>query len=398
MEIISKSYLSVSTTLNGIIKLFEYVGFNVTLCAPTGRAAKHMSDVCGKEAKTIHRLLEVEMAKENAFVKNEQNPIKTDVIIIDEMSMVDIRLFEALLRAIPVTARLIMVGDSDQLPSVGPGNVFCDIIRSGKINTVFLNEIFRQATKSKIITNAHRINRGEYPLLENSDDFFFIKKSTADSVSDAVCTLVSDRIPQKYGKNVLDGIQVIIPTKKTQTGTQAINERLRELVNKPSPDKTEVTVKNRSYRVGDKVMQVKNNYDITCRRKNGLYEMGVYNGDIGVIESIDARQKQLCVAFDDRTAFYDFSDIDQLEQAYAVTVHKSQGSEFDIVVLVVSDITPLLQYRNLLYTAVTRAKQVLIIVGNEQVIEKMVDNNKHTSRYSGFKYMLTKHFNNLEKE
>lgn len=381
-----------TTTLNGIIRLYENLNFNITLCAPTGRAAKRLSDVCGREAKTIHRLLEVEPGRDGNYVKNEANPLKTDVVIIDEMSMVDIRLFEALLRATPSNARLVMVGDADQLPSVGAGNVFSDIIRSEKIETVFLNEIFRQASESKIITNAHRINKGEHPELTNSDDFFFVKKSSQEAVTDAVCALAAERIPQKYGKTVLNGIQIITPTKKTATGTQNINALLREMVNPPKDDKSEVTVKNRSYRVGDKVMQIKNNYDIICKKNNGSYETGVFNGDIGVIQKIDTREKQIYVSFDDKTAIYEFSDAEQLESAYAITVHKSQGSEFDIVVLVISDMTPLLQYRNLLYTAVTRAKQLLMIVGNEQVISKMVDNNKRTNRYSGLKFMLCGHF------
>ncbi len=381
-----------TTTLNGIIKLFDRAGLTVTLCAPTGRAAKRLSDVCGREAKTIHRLLEVDMAKENTFVKNESNPIKTDVIIIDEMSMVDIRLFEALLRALLPTTRLIMVGDADQLPSVGAGNVFWDIIRSEKIHTVFLNEIFRQASESKIITNAHKINRGISPDLTNSSDFFFIKKSSIESVTDAVCTLTSERIPQKYGITALSGLQVIVPTKKTPTGTQVINSLLRELINNKDDSKIEVTVKNRLYRCGDKVMQIKNNYDITCKKNDGTYEQGVFNGDIGVITYIDIKNKQAYVDFDDRTAYYDFNELEQLELAYAVTVHKSQGSEFDVVLLVITDMTPLLQYRNLLYTAVTRAKKLLIIVGNEQVIYNMVNNSKRTNRYSGLKYLISKHF------
>ena len=381
-----------TTTLNGIISLYENLGFTLTLCAPTGRAAKRLADVSGRETKTIHRLLEVDNTKENAFIKNESNPIKSDVIIVDEMSMVDIRLFEALLRATQPTTRFIMVGDADQLPSVGAGNVFSDIIKCERIPTVFLNEVFRQATQSKIITNAHMINKGEKPDLENSEDFFFVKKSTPEAVTDAVCTLASQRIPQKYAKTVLSGLQIITPTKKTPTGTQNINNVLREMVNPSKEGKTEVTVKNRNYRVGDKVMQIKNNYDIICRKSNGSYETGVYNGDIGVIEKIDARERQIYVAFDDKTAIYEFSDVDQLEFAYAITVHKSQGSEFDAVVLVISDMTPLLQFRNLLYTAVTRAKQLLIIVGNEQVLNSMVNNNKRTNRYSGLKYMLTGHF------
>ena len=381
-----------TTTLNGIIKLFEGLGLVVSLCAPTGRAAKRLSDVCGKEAKTIHRLLEVDVGKDNMFVKNESNPLKSDVIIIDEMSMVDIRLFESLLRALLPRVRLIMVGDADQLPSVGAGNVFLDIIRSEKIHTVFLNEVFRQASSSKIVTNAHMINRGELPDLRNSDDFFFVKKSSIDSVNEAVSALVSERIPHKYGKTVLSGLQVIIPTKKSPTGTQAVNAMLRELVNKAEKSKPEVQIKNRIYRLGDKVMQIKNNYDITCRKNDGNYESGVFNGDIGVISLIDAKNRRLHVEFDDRVAYYDYSDADQLELAYAVTVHKSQGSEFDVVLLVISDMTPLLQYRNLLYTAVTRAKQLLIVVGNEQVVYNMVNNNKRNNRYSGLKHMIIKLF------
>jgi len=381
-----------TTTLNGIIKLFESLGMTVTLCAPTGRAAKRLGDVCGKEAKTIHRLLEVEMGKDNTFVKNESNPIKTDVVIIDEMSMVDIRLFESLLRAMTAQTRLILVGDADQLPSVGAGNVFLDIIRSEKIHTVFLNEIFRQASASQIITNAHKINRGEMPELSNADDFFFIKKSSIEAVSSAVVTMVSDRIPQKYGKTATSGVQVIIPTKKSPTGTQAINALLRDTINKENNKKVETTIKNKLYRVGDKVMQTKNNYDITCKKTDGTYETGVFNGDIGIITAIDIKNRQMYVDFEDRLAFYDFNDADQLELAYAITVHKSQGSEFDVVLLVISDMTPLLQYRNLLYTAATRARQLLIIVGNEQVVANMVNNNKRTNRYTGLKHLLNKYF------
>ncbi len=381
-----------TTTLNGIIKLFEDIGMSVVLCAPTGRAAKRLGDVCGKDAKTIHRLLEVEMGKDNIFVKNESNPIKADVVIVDEMSMVDIRLFESLLRALTPQTRLILVGDADQLPSVGAGNVFLDIIKSEKIHTVFLNEIFRQATQSKIITNAHKINRGEMPDLTNGDDFFFVKKSSIESVTSAVLTLVTDRIPKKYNKTVISGVQIIIPTKKSPTGTQEINGLLRDSVNKASESKTEVTIKNRLYRVGDKVMQTKNNYDITCKKSDGVYETGVFNGDIGVITSIDIKNRQMYVDFEDRMAFYDFNDAEELELAYAITVHKSQGSEFDIVLLVISDMTQLLQYRNLLYTATTRAKQILIIVGNDQVISNMVNNNKRTNRYTGLKHLLNKYF------
>ena len=381
-----------TTTLKGIIKLFEDLGLSVVLCAPTGRAAKRLSEVSCKETKTIHRLLEVDVCRENIFIKNESNPIKCDVVIIDEMSMVDIRLFEALLRALPSGARLIMVGDADQLPSVGAGNVFLDIIKSEKVTTVFLNEVYRQASASKIVTNAHRINRGIKPDLNNSEDFFFIKKTSIDSINEAICALVSERIPQKYGVNVSNGLQVIIPTKKSPTGTKAVNDMLREIVNPNSKNTIEATIKNRIFRVGDKVMQVKNNYDITCKKLDGTFESGVYNGDIGTISYIDLQNKQLYIDFDDRTAYYDFSDSDQLELAYAITVHKSQGSEFEAVLLVLTDMTPLLQYRNLLYTAVTRARRLLVVVGNEQVLDNMVNNNKRAGRYSGLKYLINRKF------
>ncbi len=382
-----------TTTLNGILKLFDMMGQGVCLCAPTGRAAKRMSEVCSREAKTIHRLLEVDFLKENAFVKNEANPIKADVVIVDEMSMVDVRLFEALLHAIVPTTKLILVGDADQLPSVGAGNVFLDIIKSQNIPTVFLNEVFRQATASKIVLNAHKINKGEQPDLSNSADFFFIKKSTAEAINDAVATLVSERIPNKYNFTVTTGLQVISPSKKTLSGTQAINELLRDIVNKKSDFKAEVNIKNRIYRVGDKVMQTKNNYDITCKKSDGSYESGIFNGDIGIISLIDTKNRQVNVQYDDRVAFYDFSDCDQLELAYAITVHKSQGSEFEAVLLVINEMAPLLQYRNLLYTAVTRAKQLLIIVGSEQVIENMVNNSKRNNRYSGLKFQINAYFN-----
>ena len=381
-----------TTTLKGIIKLFEDLRFSVVLCAPTGRAAKRLSEVSGKETKTIHRLLEVDVCRDNAFVKNESNPIKCDVIIIDEMSMVDVRLFEALLRAVPSGVRIIMVGDADQLPSVGAGNVFLDIIKSKKIQTVFLNEVYRQDSASRIVTNAHLINKGEKPDLSNTEDFFFIKKTSIDNVNDAVRALASERIPQKYGFNVSNGLQIIIPTKKSPTGTQATNDMIREIVNPHNNNSVEATIKNRIFRVSDKVMQIKNNYDITCKKNDGTFESGVYNGDIGVVSFIDSKNKQLYVDFDDRTAYYDFSDCDQLELAYAITVHKSQGSEFDAVLLVLSDMTPLLQYRNLLYTAVTRAKRLLVIVGNEQVLNNMVDNNKRTGRYSGLKHLINEKF------
>lgn len=377
-----------TTTLNGIILLMEQLHFKVELCAPTGRAAKRMSEVCDRPAKTIHRLLELQPGVKNGFTYDAQNPLSCDVVIVDETSMVDIVLMHHLLGALRPGTRLILVGDADQLPSVGPGNVFRDIIRSEAIYTVTLTEIFRQAQRSAIVRHAHDINRGIMPSLVNTDDFFFVPKSSAEGVHDAVKRLVKDRIPKVYKKDAFSGVQVISPTKKSQIGTVSLNETLQNVLN-PKTDKTPfVTRGNREYRAGDKVMQIKNNYDLEYTRPDGAVECGVFNGDIGYIEKIYPKEKYMTIVFDDRRVQYPFEVLDQLDLAYAVTVHKSQGSEFDIVVLVAGDMSNMLQYRHLLYTAVTRARELLLIVGNEGVIERMVANNKQTNRYSGLRYLL----------
>ncbi|MBQ3083830.1 MAG: ATP-dependent RecD-like DNA helicase [Clostridia bacterium] len=376
-----------TTTLRGMIYLFEALKYDVLLCAPTGRAAKRMSQVCDRKAQTIHRMLEVQPGS-GAFTHNGSNPLKCDVMIVDEMSMVDSLLFEALLEALPLGCRLIMVGDADQLPSVGAGNVLYDLVRSGALPTVSLTEIFRQAKKSTIVTTAHEINEGVRPDLENKNDLFFIAKKTPEGVLEAAVEMAVNRIPRRYGYDVMDGLQVIIPTKKTYTGTVNVNTVIRDRVNPDQPGKRTVTFRDQVFREGDKVMQIRNNYDLPVITSEGLEEAGVFNGDIGIITQILPREKQVKVQFEDRVATYENSQLDELEPAYAITVHKSQGSEFEAVVLILGDMTPLLQYRNLLYTAVTRAKKLLVIVGSRQVVDRMVGNNKHTNRYSGLRYLL----------
>ncbi len=376
-----------TTTLRGMIALFEALNYRIELCAPTGRAAKRMSQVCERKAQTIHRLLEVQTGS-GAFTHNGANPLKCDVLIVDEMSMVDTLLFQALLEALPMSCRLIMVGDADQLPSVGAGNVLSDLVRSGTIPTVALTKIFRQAKASVIVRTAHEINNGERPDLENGGDLFFIPKKTPQGVLEATVEMVVNRIPRRYGLDVMDGLQVIVPTRKTLNGTINLNSVIRDRVNPEQPGLRTVTCRDQTFREGDKVMQVRNNYDIPVLTAEGKDEAGVFNGDIGIISQILPREKQVKIQFEDRLATYSYEQLDELEPAYAITVHKSQGSEFESVVLVLGEMTPLLQYRNLLYTAVTRAKRLLVIVGSRQVIDHMVANKKHSNRYSGLKYLL----------
>ncbi len=377
-----------TTTLRGMIRLLQKLGYSCSLCAPTGRAAKRMGELCGYSAQTIHRLLEVDAANKERFIHNEQNPLTADAVVVDEMSMVDIKLFEALLRALRPGTKLILVGDADQLPSVGAGNVFRDILRSECVYTVALTEIFRQASQSRIVVNAHKINHGEIPYLTNTNDFFFVEKKTEDSIADAVVKLVCERIPKVYGQDVFGGVQIISPTKKTMAGTTALNTMIREKLNIQKTGVPCCQQGGRTFCIGDKVMQIRNNYDIVYEKNDGTQETGIFNGDIGVIERISHTDKLLYIRFDDRLAEYPFENLDQLDYAYAVTAHKSQGSEFDIVVLSLPDAVALLQYRNLLYTAVTRAKKILLMVGSEQVIRKMVGNNKQTNRFSGLRYLM----------
>ncbi|MEI7580008.1 MAG: ATP-dependent RecD-like DNA helicase, partial [bacterium] len=382
-----------TTTLRGMIALYEKLELKVALAAPTGRAAKRMEELTGKEAKTIHRLLEMEYTSEHLpkFAKNESNPLDFDVIILDEVSMVDIMLMEALLRATPLTCSVMMVGDADQLPPVGAGNVLKDIVKSEILPTVRLDEIFRQASQSLIIVNAHKIIKGEQPDLSvKNSDFFFIRKDNSEDVLETVIQLCSKRLPQTYNYSPLSDIQVLSPSRKSSTGTAVLNERLREAINPFSNKKKEKKVRDVILREGDKVMQTRNNYDIVWSRENNETGTGIFNGDIGIIDEIDFEFETVAIRFEDRTATYDFEILEELEPAYAITVHKSQGSEFNVVVLPIFDGPQILFYRSLLYTAVTRAKQMVIVVGSEQKVRHMVENNRSSGRYSGLKYFLLK--------
>jgi len=380
-----------TTTLNAIIKILQSRGKRVLLAAPTGRAAQRMSELTGDEAKTLHRLLGVNWDKNDnpVFQKNEQNQLKCDALIIDEVSMVDSFIFASVMRALPLGCRLILVGDSDQLPSVGPGNVLGDLTDSGLLPVVRLNEIFRQAQQSLIVTNAHKIVSGQMPVLNRADkDFFFMPRSAKAEVSAVICDLCQTRLPNAYGYSAFENIQVLSPSKKGDLGTVELNEKLQACLNPPSDDKTETTIGGKTFREGDKVMQTKNDYDILWTRENGETGEGVFNGDIGIIEKIDRRNKIIRVHFDDKTANLSFESCKELELSYAVTVHKSQGNEFDAVIIPMLSGPPQLYYRNLLYTAVTRAKQTLILIGTPRTVEYMVNNNRQTKRYTALKAFL----------
>ena len=379
-----------TTVIKAVLRIFDHLHLSVTLCAPTGRAAKRMSEATQREAKTIHRLLEMEYQNDNIprFKRDENNRLAEDVVIVDEASMVDISLMSSLLKAIKPGARLILIGDSDQLPSVGAGNVLNDIIESGRFQTVKLKEIFRQASESMIITNAHSINHGEYPILNNNrSDFFYLRRDSDDDIAKTVVDLCLYRLPKKYGQEIRQNIQIISPSRKGAAGTAALNHMLQMALNPPAKNKREKKVRDIVFREGDRVMQVKNNYDIAWT-KDDTEGVGVFNGDIGVIQTVDYNAEHITILFDDRTAIYDFTMLDELEHAYAVTVHKSQGSEYPIVIIPMYRFSPRLMTRNLLYTAVTRAQEMVILVGREDVINAMVDNNRQQIRYTGLRAML----------
>lgn len=380
-----------TTTLNGIIEILKRNGETVLLAAPTGIAAQRMSELTGCEAKTIHRLLEVQWTDNDQpeFKKNERNMLSCDALIVDELSMVDTVLFENVLRALPLGCRLILVGDSDQLPSVGAGNLLADLVNSETVPVVKLTEIFRQAQESLIVTNAHRIVNGTMPELEKRDsDFFFLSTSDMTAARELIVSLVKEQLPKSYGYSPITDIQILSPGRKGILGTNELNIALRDALNPSKKGKDEITFGFNTYRSGDKVMQVKNNYNISWIRDTGEFGEGVFNGDIGIVETIDKISKRMQVRFDDRVAVYDSDIAADLELSYACTVHKSQGNEFAAVIMPVIKNSPYLFYRNLLYTGVTRAKKLLILVGNKETVSHMVQNNLRTLRYSGLRALL----------
>jgi exodeoxyribonuclease V alpha subunit len=384
-----------TTTINALIDYFESEGLELLLAAPTGRAAKRMTEATGYAAQTIHRLLEVtggpDEESHGQFGRNSENPLEADVVIIDEMSMVDIYLIHALLMAIPVGTRLIMVGDVNQLPSVGPGSVLKDIIDSGKFPVVRLTKIFRQATESDIIVNAHKINEGEHVVLDNkSRDFFFLKRQDANMIISNVITLVQEKMP-KYVHASQNEIQVLTPMRKGLLGVERLNRILQEYLNPPSPDKKEKEYGGGLFREGDKVMQIKNDYQIEWEIR-GNYGIpvekgaGIFNGDMGIIREINTYGELICVEFDEgRFVEYPFKQMDELELAYAVTIHKSQGSEYPAVVMPLLPGPRMLMNRNLLYTAVTRARSCVTLVGDEKTFFQMIDNTFEQKRYTSLK-------------
>lgn len=382
-----------TTIIRTIIELMEQSGKRVFLAAPTGRAAKRMSEVCGRDAKTIHRLLEITPGENqvgNRFAKNENNKLDCDVLIVDEMSMVDLMLMDALLSALSRGSRLIMVGDSEQLPSVGAGNILKDIIDSDILTCIKLTEIFRQARESMIVVNAHRINHGEEPHLNDADnDFFFVKRDDPLSLPDTIADLCARRLPKTYGFNGISQIQVLTPTRKSLIGVQNLNIVLQDKLNPSSPDKVEYATNRCTYRVGDKVMQIKNNYQMEWERLDGREKgLGVFNGDVGFITDINKNKQKLTVAFDDKYVGYDFLLLDELELAYATTVHKSQGSEFDAIIMPMCETHRLLMTRNVLYTAITRARKLVVLVGQEDIIKMYINNDNLQRRFSGLKDKL----------
>lgn len=389
-----------TTTLNGVIKILKAQKKRILLCAPTGRAAKRMSDLTGEPARTIHRLLEVDFTAkgELKFKRNETNPLPADVVIADEMSMVDALLMCSLVRAIKPTSKFIMVGDSNQLPSVGAGNVLKDLIASHYIPSVELKEIFRQAAQSLIVTNAHRIVNGEFPVLDDrQNDFFFMNKSLESDIAELVIQLAKQRLPDTYGFSPIDDIQVLCPTKMGMAGTKELNKQLQSALNPPSQNKAELKFFDVIFRTGDKVMQTKNDYDVLWT-KNNEKGSGIFNGDIGIIRSVDRFSQNVTIDFEGRVAIYTSEMLRRLEHAYAITIHKSQGSEYDAVIIPITAFTHNLLYRNLLYTGVTRAKKMIIVIGTKELVKTMVDNNRKMLHYSLLRPLLEKEMNHKDTE
>jgi exodeoxyribonuclease V alpha subunit len=358
-----------TTTLKGIVDGYKQLGKKIMFAAPTGRAAKRISEVIGAEARTIHRLLEYSPTEE-IFLRNKENPVEADLIVIDEVSMIDTLLMNSLINAVDVKTTLMLVGDADQLPSVGPGNILNDLIKSGKISTTTLTIIFRQAEKSKIVVNAHKINRGEFPDVRNSEDtdFFFIQEMDSSRIPDLITDLCVKRLPGKYGFNPMTDIQVLTPMYKGDCGADNLNNLLQEELNKNDVKMRRGT---RSYKTGDKVMQLRNNYD-----------KEIFNGDIGLIRYIDNENQKMEIDFNGKTVQYDFTDLDDITLAYAITVHKSQGSEYPVVVMPVTTAHFIMLQRNLLYTAVTRASKMMIIIGSKQAVSIAVGSLNKGKRYT----------------
>lgn len=393
-----------TTSVRGILALFDRLGLKTALCAPTGRAAKRMSELTGRDAATVHRLLGTTVSDRGilVFEHDETDPLDADAVILDESSMVDIRLMADLLRALRPDCRLILVGDCDQLPSVGPGNVFSDILRSGAVESVRLTEIFRQAGESRIVRSAHMINSGIIPDLHGEGDFFFLQRPTPERAADTIVELFSERLPKNMGIDPSQ-IQVLSPTRRLGAGTHSLNLRLQAAVNPPGKGKHEKIFGDFTYREGDKVMQIKNNYDIMWRKAAGSSDItgrtkasgmpdeagaGIFNGDIGFIQTIDDDRETVTVDFDGRLVTYQYEQLSELEPAYAMTVHKSQGSEYRAVILAAVPGAPQLLVRGVLYTAVTRARELLIIVGDRAVVERMTLDDRRQKRYSGLRARL----------
>ena len=380
-----------TTAVRGIVALLEKMGLDILLAAPTGRAAKRMSELTGREAQTIHRMLGMswsESTGEVTFTKSEKEPLEADAVILDEMSMVDLTLFDALLRALRPGTRLVLVGDADQLPSVGAGNVFSDLIRSGKVETVFLREVFRQASESAIIRNAHAVNLGQPPQLTNDQgDFFFLCRRDPERVVSTVVELCGSRLPEKMGIPA-DQIQVLTPTRKGPTGTINLNRCLQAALNPPAEDKRELVWGERLFREGDRIMQTRNDYDVVWEKSDGTVGTGMFNGDVGKILKIDPSGEWLEVDFDGRSAVYGAEQLSQIDLAYAQTVHKAQGSEYRCVVLAAMPAAQSLMVRGVLYTALTRAKELLIVVGDDAAIRAMAANDRRQKRYSGLRWRL----------
>ena len=381
-----------TTSLRGIVSLYERMGLDVALLAPTGRAAKRLGEVTGREAQTIHRALGMsynELTGQTAFKKNAQDPLEVHAVIVDEMSMVDIELMRSLLEAMRPGSRLVLVGDPDQLPSVGPGSVLGDMLRSGVVPTVSLTQVFRQAEQSAIIRAAHAVDRGELPPLENSGsgDLFFLRRRAPDRLVQTVVELCRDRLPKNMGIPA-EQIQVLSPTRKGPCGTAALNRALQAALNPPERGKRQKQWGDMTFRVGDRVMQTRNNYDVLWEKEDGSGGSGIFNGDVGVIQDIDPGGELITLRFDDRTAVYTADLLSQLDMAYAVTVHKSQGSEYPAVILAAASAAPSLLVRGVLYTAITRARRLLILAGDDAVLAQMAANNKQQRRYSGLRRRL----------